>query len=122
MLTKASVRTERWLRKYNETNPAKRQYVSSQVAYEFDLQEKIEKTVKEVLAEAAVSTILNIPYINFGRKIYALAKRYTGKQLQSEIDYVMYKSLGRGLDKAVLTKIMDVVLNMFTQPEQRTTD
>lgn len=118
MSIKASVRTERWLRKYNEPNPIKRQYVSSQVAYEFDLQVKIEQAIKEVLAETAVPTILNIPYINFGRKIYALAKRYSSKQLEQEIDYVMYKSLGRGLNKEVLNKILDVVLDMFKQPEQ----
>ncbi len=115
MMTKASIRTERWLRKYNEPNPLKRQYVSSQVAYEFGLQEKNEKAIKEVLSETGVSTILNIPYLNFGRKIYALAKRYTGNQLQSEIVFVMYKSLARGLDKAVLDKILEVVLNMFKQ-------
>lgn len=118
MITKASVRTERWLKKYNEPNPVKRQYVSSQVAYEFDLQVKVDTAIKEVLAETAVSTILNIPYLNFGRKIYALAKRYSGKQLQTEIDFVMYRNTGRGLDKAVLVKILDVVLNMFKKPEQ----
>ncbi|MCX8014974.1 MAG: hypothetical protein N2748_03045 [candidate division WOR-3 bacterium] len=118
MTTKAKVRTERWLRKYNEPNPVKRQYVSSQVAYEFELQEKTDEAIKEVLAETTVPTILNIPYLNFGRKIYALAKRYSGKQLQTEIDFVMYKSVGRGLDKAVLEKILDVILNMFKQSEQ----
>jgi len=117
MLTKASVRTERWLRKYNEPNPIKRQYVSSQVAYEFELQVKTDKAIKEVLADTNVSTILNIPYLNFGRKIYALAKRYSGNQLQTEIDFEMYKYSGRGMDKEVLKKILDVVLNMFKQPE-----
>ena len=122
MLTKASVRTERWLRKYNEPNPIKRQYVSSQVAYEFDLQEKTDKAIKEVLADTNVSTILNIPYLNFGRRIFSLAKRYSGNQLQAEIDFEMYKYSGRGLDKEVLKRILDVVLNMFKQPTQGTTD
>ncbi|MEO0091990.1 MAG: hypothetical protein ABIK61_04715 [candidate division WOR-3 bacterium] len=118
MTTKASIRTERWLRKYNEPNPIKRQYVSSQVAYEFDLQVKVDSAIKEVLSENAVPTILNIPYLNFGRKIYALARRYSGKQLLTEIDFMMYKSVGQGLDKAILTKILDVVLNMFKQNGQ----
>jgi hypothetical protein len=96
MLTRAEIRTERWLRKYNETNPLKRQYVSSQVANEFGIREKTDKVIKEVLSETGVSTILNFAYLNFGRKIYALAIRYTGNQLQNEIDFVMYKSLGRG--------------------------
>lgn len=47
MMTKASIRTERWLRKYNEPNPIKRQYVSSQVAYEFELQLKPTKRLKK---------------------------------------------------------------------------
>jgi len=122
MLTKASVRTERWLRKYTEVNPIKRQYVSSQVAYEFDLQEKTDKAIKDVLSETNISTMLNIPYLNFGRRIFSLAKRYSGNQLQTEIDFEMYKYSGRGMDKEVLKRILDVVLNMFKQPAQGTTD
>ena len=118
MLDKASVRTERWLKKYNEPNPVKRQYVSSQVAYEFDLQVKLEQAIKEILADSAVSTIMNIPYLNFGRRIYALAKRYSGKQLQNEIDFTMLRFSSRGLNKEVLDKILETVLDMFKQPEK----
>ena len=122
MLDKAGIRTERWLRKYNEPNPVKRQYVSSQVAYEFDLQVKLEQAIKEILADSAVSTIMIIPYHNFGRRINALAKRYSGKQLENEIDFAMLRFSSRGLNKEVLDKILETVLDMFKKPVNATTD
>ena len=116
MITNAKERTERWLSKYNELNPQKRQYVSSQLEREYALQIKLDNTIRNVLSETTVPTSLNIPYLNFGRQIYGLAKRYKDVQLRKEIDIVMYKCLNRGLDKPVLEKILNAIQNLFLPP------
>jgi len=122
MSVKASTRTERWLSKYNETNPVKRQYVGAQVAYQFELQEKTDTAIRSVLSKSGVPTILNIPYLNFGRQIAKLTKRYTNQQLQDEIDCVMYRYLKQKLDKEILNQILDVVLDLFRQPERNSSE
>ncbi|MEO0092014.1 MAG: hypothetical protein ABIK61_04835 [candidate division WOR-3 bacterium] len=116
-MKKASLRTERWLEKYYEPNPLKRQYVSSQVANAFELQVHTDNIIKSILSESAVSTIFNIPYLNFGRKIQALARKYAGKQLQTEIDFLMSKAQAQGLNKEILEKILTAILNMSKATE-----
>jgi hypothetical protein len=83
--------------------------MKEQLSTIFPQQETLENEVKLVLAEAATPTILNPPYINFGREVLKLAQKFSGGQLLNAVDVVLTKWVGRGLDRDTLEKIRNTV-------------
>ncbi|MCX8014807.1 MAG: hypothetical protein N2748_02195 [candidate division WOR-3 bacterium] len=71
--------------------------------------ETVENEVKLILAEAGTATILNPSYINFGREVWKLAKRFTGSQLLNAVNVLLNKWVARGLDQDILEKIRNTV-------------
>jgi hypothetical protein len=114
MVKDPKTRIQKWLKNYHEPNSKKRQYVTSQVAYEFNLQAKLERTIKEILNKTNIPTIFNIPYLNFARKLLSLKRHYLNHQLKTEINFIMTKALHQGLDKKVLKKIQKAVMSIET--------
>ncbi|MEO0077098.1 MAG: hypothetical protein ABIK19_05480 [candidate division WOR-3 bacterium] len=83
--------------------------MKDQLADIFPQQESLENEVKLILAEAGTQTILNPSYLNFGREVYKLTRRFSGSQLLSAVSVVLNKWVARGLDQDILEKIRNTV-------------
>ena len=80
-----------------------------QLATIFPEQEALENEVKLILAEAGTPTILNPGYLNFGRQVLKLAKKFSGAQLLNAVDVVLNKWVANSLDRDILERIRNTV-------------
>ena len=108
-------RVDRWVRQYEKKTKGRRKRKANpetvrQLKKEFTTQTQMEYEIKKILGEAGSSTILNVSYQNYGREIFAKARRYRGEELSKLIEVITQKWVGRTLDKTILDKIRDYVL------------
>jgi hypothetical protein len=67
----------------------------------------VEANIKSIV-ENATSTVYSyqVPaYLNVGRELYKLSKKFSGKTFEGEAKLVCCKWFNRGLDEAILTDI-----------------
>ena len=77
----------------------------------------IDTKVKQTLNVHAVSTILYVPYLSFGRQIWKLSRQQdiSGESLQLAARVLRDKWKARGLDMDIL---LDVQKNVFSVQEE----
>lgn len=71
--------------------------------------EKLENETKAILDEAAVPTIQNPTYLNFAREVGRSCRKFGGGQLIGNVDVILNKYVGMGLDRDILERIRDTV-------------
>ena len=78
----------------------------------------IDMKVKQTLNVHAVSTILYVPYLSFGRQIWKLSRQQdiSGESLQLAARVLRDKWHARGLDADIL---LDVQKNVFSVQEEQ---
>jgi len=89
-----------------------KQKMLDQVSVMFPLLETLENDVKLILAEAGTSTIMNPAYLDFGRQVFRLVRRFSGGQLINETNVVLNRWVAEGCDQDTLEKIRDTVYTM----------
>jgi hypothetical protein len=74
----------------------------------------MEGKVKEVINTAGVSTALYVPYLNFGRQLYKLARQQniTGESFAMAAQVLLDKWSARGCDPKVLATVRKEVFNI----------
>jgi len=92
----AKRRIDKWEHKITSANKgtkleAMQPKMKRNAEIEFNKLVKLENEIKEILGEEKLPTIFNVPYLDCGRQVYRLNKRYGGLQLQKEIDIVKDK-------------------------------
>lgn len=83
--------------------------MTDQITSEFPNLEKLENEVKLILDDAAVSTIQNPSYLNFGRQVYRAVKKFGGGQLIATVDIILNRWVGEGLDRDILERVRNTV-------------
>jgi len=78
----------------------------------FAQQEQLEIAIKQILDTTDISTTYYGAYIGFGKEIFGKKRRYSGDELSQPIESVMTKWLDRKLDKTILEKNKNRVLEM----------
>lgn len=81
----------------------------SQIEAEFPTLVEVETKVKTVLGDAGIPTWQNPAYLNFGRELYKLTKRFSGKQLLKMAEAAMVKWVYLDLAQPILERIRDTI-------------
>ena len=108
---KAKYRLEKWkIKTYDAKGKKVSPETEEKMRRAFVHQEKLENAIKRILDNIGVSTTTYVPYINFGREIFGIKRRYSEDELNKRIETVMAKWLDRKLDKTILENIKNRVL------------
>lgn len=83
--------------------------MTEQIEAVFPDLEKLENEVKLILAEAALPTIENPSYLNFGRQVFRACRRFSGGQLMANVDVHLNRWVGEGLDRDILERVRNTV-------------
>lgn len=94
----------------------------AQLAVEYKALEQLENAVKLIMGESGLPTWHNIAYLNFGRQVYRLKKRFSGNMLKREIDLLIMMARQKLLKKSILVKIRDTVLGLPSVNSHRDTE
>jgi uncharacterized membrane protein len=109
----AKYRLAKWkVKKYEAKGKKLSPETEAKMSKAFAQQENLEIAVKQILDTIGVPTWSYAAYINFGREIFGIKRRYAGDELDKRIETVMTKWLERKLDKTILEKIKNRVLEM----------
>jgi hypothetical protein len=78
----------------------------------------MENDVRQVLNAESVSTMLYVPYLNFGRQLYKLSagRSIAGDSLALEAQVLLNKWAARGLNPDVLAVVRTQVFNISAPP------
>jgi hypothetical protein len=110
---KAKYRLEKWkVKTYDAKGKKLSPETEAKMSKAFAQQEKLEIAVKQILDNIGISTTFYGAYINVGREIFGIKRRFSGDELSQRIESVMAKWLDRKLDKTILEKIKKRVLEM----------
>jgi hypothetical protein len=88
-----------------------------QMAVEFANAEILENAVKKIMGESGLPTWHNIPYLNFGRQVYKLYRRFGGQTLKNEVALLIRLSQKKQLKYRLLIKIRDAIYELFEHAE-----
>jgi hypothetical protein len=110
-------RIKNWDKNFNLENAGALQMrlkpmMKERMAKEFEIQEMIENEVKKIMGESGLPTWHNIPYLNFGRQVYKVNRHSYGKTQINELALLMKLAQMKQLDKRILVKIRDKVLEL----------
>jgi hypothetical protein len=86
--------------------------MKEQLAIEFQIQEMIENEVKKIMGESGLPTWHNIPYLNFGRKVFKINRKYFGLSKKSALDLEVKLAIMNGLQRPMLLKIRRKILKL----------
>ena len=110
---KAKYRLEKWkIKTYDAKGKKLSPETEAKMSKAFAQQENLEIAIKRILDNIGVSTTTYLSYISFGREIFGIKRRYSGDELNQRTETVMAKWLNRKLDKTILEKIKNRVLEM----------
>ncbi len=82
------------------------------LAKEFQIQEMIENEVKKIMGETGLPTWHNIPYLNFGRKVFKIHRKYFSLTEKSALDLEVKLAVMNGLQKPILLKIRRKIIKI----------
>lgn len=112
-------RSERWKAKFNtervkQTLDDMRDDMAARYREAAARLVAMELKVKEVLNQEGVSTILYVPYLNFGRQMYKMSNEQfiSGESYAMAAKVLLDKWAARGLDPDVLARIRTDVFNI----------
>jgi len=102
--------TERVKATIDDLRPAMTERYQAAVAQLYAMEMK----VKETLNAHGVSTILIVPYLNYGRQLYKLSRQQfiSGETMRLAAKVLLDKWTARGLDPAVLSAIRAEVFDI----------
>ncbi|MBM4092288.1 MAG: hypothetical protein FJ276_23095 [Planctomycetes bacterium] len=110
-------RYNKWLLRFNDpesqaTSPAMTRLMANAsvkqlVESEFNNLYSMENGVRQILDTAGVDTLLVPAYLNFGRRLYKLVKRYTGETARNECAVFIAYYVAKGLSQSVLELVRD---------------
>jgi hypothetical protein len=109
---KAKFRLAKWKAKYESKGKKLRPVTEERMGRTFAQHEQLEIAIKQILDTTGISTTYYGAYISFGKEIFGKKRRYSGNELNQHIETVMEKWLARKLDKTILEKIKNRVLEM----------
>lgn len=107
----AYVRIKKWVAKFSGERQGvgallSKEKAKMEISKIFAQQWKDEAETKMILAEAASPRHQNPFYINFSREVRGLRNQgYNGGQLIAQVDIVLNKYVGYGLDRDILERI-----------------
>ena len=107
---KAKYRLAKWKAKYETKGKKLRPATEERIGRTFAQHEHLEIAIKQILDTIGISTTTYLAYMNVGREIFGIKRRYSGDELKKRIESVMAKWLERKLDKSILEKIKNRVL------------
>ena len=110
-------RIKNWNRNFNAQSAGKRQMQMKQMmkkslSFEFKLAIMLESEVKKIMGESGLPTWHNIPYLNFGRKVLKLRRRFSGNTLHNEIGLQINLSEQNLLQQPILLQIVRAVFEL----------
>ena len=110
---KAKYRLEKWkVKTYDAKGKKLSPETEARMSKAFVQQEQLEIAIKQILDTTGISTTFYGAYISFGKEIFGKKRRYTGNELNQQIETVMTKWLDLKLDKKILENIKNRVLEM----------